>query len=206
MDTFTEHTGIAAPLRRSDVDTDQIFPVGFFTADFESGHADALFGEWRADQPDFVLNQPEYRDATVLVAGTDFGTGSSREWAVWALRDYGFRAVIAPRFGDIFRENSLKNGVLTVQLAADAVEHIWDSIEARPGMAVTVDLVQLQVRVGEAIYPFELNQNARWRLLNGYDDISLTLAHITDIDRYESTRRRTLPTTRRITHHEDRHV
>ena len=204
MDSFTEHTGIAAPLRRSDVDTDQIYPVGFFTGDFDNGHADALFGEWRADQSDFVLNQPEYRDATVLVAGTDFGTGSSREWAVWALRDYGFRAIIAPRFGDIFRDNSLKNGLLTVQLPADVVEQIWDSIEARPGTAVTVDLVQLQVRVGEVIYPFELNENVRWRLLNGYDDISLTLAQVADIDIYESTRRSTLPIARRITLQEAR--
>ena len=204
MDSFTEHTGIAAPLRRSDVDTDQIYPVGFFTGDFDNGHADALFGEWRADQSDFVLNQPEYRDATVLVAGTDFGTGSSREWAVWALRDYGFRAIIAPRFGDIFRDNSLKNGLLTVQLPADVVEQIWDSIEARSGTAVTVDLVQLQVRVGEVIYPFELNENVRWRLLNGYDDISLTLAQVADIDIYESTRRRTLPIARRITLQEAR--
>jgi 3-isopropylmalate/(R)-2-methylmalate dehydratase small subunit len=198
MEKFTEHTGIGAPLRISDVDTDQIFPARFCSGVTKDGLGDALFGDWRSD-PGFLLNQPAYRDATVLVAGENFGTGSSREWAVWTLQDYGFRAILSPRFGDIFRGNSLKTGLLTVELPRDVIAKVWDSLEARPDQPITVDLVRLQVRVGDACYPFTLDEHTRWRLLNGYDDIGLTLAHVAEIDAYEAgRRRRTLPTARHI--------
>ncbi|MGW4479971.1 3-isopropylmalate dehydratase small subunit [Rhodococcus triatomae] len=196
MDAFTEHTGVAAPLRISDIDTDQIIPARFCVGVTKDGYADALLHDWRA-KPDFVLNRPEYRDATVLVAGENFGVGSSREMAVWALQNYGFKAILAPRFGDIFRGNSLKNGLLTVTLEQTVIEEIWTRLEAQPAPSVTVDLVHKQVRVGDATYPFEFDDNARWRLLNGYDDIGLTLLDVEVIDRYEAARRRSLPTTLR---------
>ena len=197
MKSFTEHTGIAAPLRVSDVDTDQIIPARFCTGVTKEGYEDALLHDWRLD-PEFVLNQPDYRNATILVAGENFGVGSSREMAVWALQNYGFTAVLAPRFGDIFRGNSLKNGLLTVTLEQPVIDELWELIEARPDQPVTVDLVRREVRISGAIYQFELDDNARWRLLNGYDDISLTLRDVEDIDAYETTRRRTLPTSRRV--------
>ncbi|RZI91462.1 MAG: 3-isopropylmalate dehydratase small subunit [Microbacterium sp.] len=197
MDAFTEHTGIAAPLRISDVDTDQIIPARFCVGVTKEGYADALLHDWRLD-PDFVLNQPDYRDASILVAGENFGVGSSREMAVWALQNYGFKVVLAPRFGDIFRGNSLKNGLLTVTLEQPVIDELWELIEARPDQPVTVDLVRREVRISGAIYQFELDDNARWRLLHGYDDISLTLRDVEDIDAYETTRRRTLPTARRV--------
>ncbi|RYF49285.1 MAG: 3-isopropylmalate dehydratase small subunit [Comamonadaceae bacterium] len=199
MKSFTKHSGIAAPLRISDVDTDQIIPARFCTGVTKQGYEDALLHDWRLD-PEFVLNQPAYRNATILVAGENFGVGSSREMAVWALQNFGFKAVLAPRFGDIFRGNSLKNGLLTVTLAQSVIDELWDTIEARPGVPITVDLVRREVRASGATHPFDLDDNARWRLLHGYDDISLTLRDVEDIDTYETTRRATLPTTsRRIT-------
>ncbi|MBC2641202.1 MULTISPECIES: 3-isopropylmalate dehydratase small subunit [unclassified Rhodococcus (in: high G+C Gram-positive bacteria)] len=196
MDAFAEHTGIAAPLRISDVDTDQIIPARFCVGVTKEGYADALLHDWRLD-PEFVLNQPDFRNATILVAGENFGVGSSREMAVWALQNYGFKVVLAPRFGDIFRGNSLKNGLLTVTLEQSVIDELWNLIEARPDCPVTVDLVRREVRTSGASYPFELDDNARWRLLHGYDDISLTLRDVEDIDTYETTRRPTLPTTAR---------
>ncbi|ANZ28421.1 3-isopropylmalate dehydratase small subunit [Rhodococcus sp. WB1] len=204
MDTFTEHTGTGAPLRISDVDTDQIIPARFCAGVTTDGLADALFADWRSN-PDFVLEQPAYRDATVLVAGEDFGTGSSREWAVWALQGYGFRVVIAPRFGDIFRGNALKNGLLTVEVPQDVVDRIWKDLENHPEVPVTVDLVRLQISVGDTVYRFHLDEHTRGRLLHGYDDIGLTLVHAADIDAYECRRRPTLPTARRIDRQEARH-
>jgi 3-isopropylmalate/(R)-2-methylmalate dehydratase small subunit len=197
MAKFTEHTGIGAPLRISDVDTDQIFPARFCSGVTKDGLGDAVLADWRSD-PDFVLSQPAYRDATVLVAGENFGTGSSREWAVWALQDYGFRVILSSRFGDIFRGNSLKNGLLTVELPPEAISQIWDSLDSRPDRPITTDLEKMHVRVGHASYPFTLDEHTRWRLLNGYDDIGLTLAHIAEIGAYEAGRRRSLPTARHI--------
>lgn len=204
MESFTQHTGIGAPLRISDVDTDQIIPARFCASVTKDGLADALFADWRSD-PNFVLNHPAYRDATVLVAAEDFGTGSSREWAVWALQDYGFRVVIAPRFGDIFRGNAFKNGLLAVEVSRDDIDRIWKDLENHPEVPVTVDLVHLQIRAGETVYRFHLDEHTRWRLLNGYDDIGLTLVHTADIDTYERRRRATLPTARRIDLQEARH-
>jgi 3-isopropylmalate/(R)-2-methylmalate dehydratase small subunit len=197
MQPFIAHTGIAAPLRISDVDTDQIIPVRYCAAVTKDGLADALFADWRSADPEFVLNRAPYREATVLVAGENFGSGSSREWAVWALQEYGFRAVLAPRFGDIFQGNSLKNGLLTVQLPATAIEQIWEAVDTKPGLPVTVDLVHRVVQCAGEDYPFTLDDNTCWRLLNGFDDISLTLEHLPSIANYENHRRSTLPTVRR---------
>ena len=197
MEPFTEHTGTALPLRISDVDTDQIIPARFCVGVTKEGYGDALLHDWRA-QPDFVLNRPEHRCATVLIAGENFGVGSSREMAVWALQNYGFKVVLAPRFGDIFRGNSLKNGLLTITLEQQEIDLLWKAVETTPSDPITVDLLRRQVRCDGQTYDFELDDNARWRLLNGYDDISLTLQNAGDIDAYEATRRRSLPTTRRI--------
>lgn len=194
MEKFTVHSGKAVPLRRSNVDTDQIIPVRFLTRSSRSGHAAALFADWR-DTPGFVLDRPAHRGATVLVAGTEFGTGSSREYAVWALADHGFRAVIAPRFGDIFQENALMNGLLTVVVPVTAVERLWDLVEADPAIQVTVDLERLEVRCTDLVQPFSVDRNARARLLAGMDPISETLQHIEEIDAYEQRRRPTMPTT-----------
>ncbi|MBY8862345.1 3-isopropylmalate dehydratase small subunit [Nocardia sp. CA2R105] len=196
MEIFTSHTGVAAPLRISNIDTDQLVPGRFAVLVTKDGYGDAMMHDWRAD-PDFVLNQPAYRDATILIADENFGTGSSREMAVWALQGYGIKAVIAPRFGDIFRGNSLQNGLLTIELDRSVVELLWASVEARPGIPVTADLVHREVRVGDRAYPFEFDDDARRRLLEGLDDISLTLERIADIRAYEAARRCTLPTTRR---------
>jgi 3-isopropylmalate/(R)-2-methylmalate dehydratase small subunit len=187
MDKFTVHTGTAVPLRRSNVDTDQIIPAEYLKRVTRTGFADGLFSAWRGD-PAFVLNSPAYAGATILVAGPEFGTGSSREHAVWALRDWGFRAVIAPRFGDIFRGNSLKEGLLPVELAADAVSELWDAIEADPKLSVTVDLEKREVVAGQRVWSFPLDDFSRWRLLEGLDDIGLTLRHEAAIDAYEGTR------------------
>lgn len=195
MQQFTVHTGTATPLRRSNVDTDQIIPVRFLNRSQRTGHADSLFADWRED-PAFVLNRPEHRGSTVLVAGTDFGTGSSREYAVWALLDYGFRAVIAPRYGDIFRENALYNGLLPVELPTGAVERLWQFIDADPSVRVTVDLRNAQVRCADLRHPFQVEENARQRLLAGEDSITATLRHAGEIDAYERTRRPALPVTR----------
>ena len=195
MDAFTVHTGRAGPLRRSNVDTDQIIPAVWLKQITRDGFEKGLFGAWRINEPDFVLNQPQYAGATILVAGVDFGTGSSREHAVWALQNYGFKAVIAPRFGDIFRGNSLKAGLLTAVLEQKVVQRLWDDIEDDPTTDVTVDLVERQVRWGGEVHDFALDDYTRWRLMEGLDDIALTLRHTDAIDAYEELRRDTLPTT-----------
>ncbi|HEX2905092.1 MAG TPA: 3-isopropylmalate dehydratase small subunit [Jatrophihabitans sp.] len=184
MDAFTTHTGRGLPLRRSNVDTDQIIPAEFLKRITRTGFKDALFASWRTD-PDFVLNDERFAGATVLVAGSDFGTGSSREHAVWALHDYGFSVVLSSRFGDIFRGNSLKNGLLTVILDEDVIEQLWKLIEADPSLEITVDLVNLQVRFAGQAIGFELDEAIRQRLLEGADDISITLRHAEEISEYE---------------------
>jgi 3-isopropylmalate/(R)-2-methylmalate dehydratase small subunit len=192
MQKFTTHTGIAAPLRRSNVDTDQIVPAEYLKRVTKTGFEDGLFSRWREDE-DFVLNHPVYSGASILVAGPDFGTGSSREHAVWALRDFGFRAVISPRFGDIFRGNSLKEGLLPVELESPVVEELWRRIEADPHTEVTVDLDARQVRVGTDAWSFPLDDFSRWRLMEGLDDIGLTLRHEEAITAFEATRPPFLP-------------
>jgi 3-isopropylmalate/(R)-2-methylmalate dehydratase small subunit len=194
MEPFVAHTGRAVPLRRSNVDTDQIIPAVYLRRVTRSGFEDGLFADWRTD-PDFVLNQPQYAGATILVAGPDFGTGSSREHAVWALQNYGFKVVISARFADIFRSNSLKGGLLTVELPAPVVEQIWAAVEADPSIEVAVDLAARQVTWPAGHSPFELDEYARWRLMEGLDDIGLTLRHETDITAFEATRGSYLPTT-----------
>jgi 3-isopropylmalate/(R)-2-methylmalate dehydratase small subunit len=195
MDKFTVHTGTAVPLRRSNVDTDQIIPAVYLKRVTRTGFEDGLFSAWRANEPDFVLNQPRFDGATILVAGPDFGTGSSREHAVWALTDYGFKAVISPRFGDIFRGNSLKAGLLTVVLTEKIVQRLWDDIDDDPATQVTVDLVECQVRWSGEVHGFDLDDYTRWRLLEGLDDIGLTLRHTDKITAYEAARRPWLPAT-----------
>jgi len=197
MDKFTVHTGRAVPLRRGNVDTDQIIPAVYLKRVTRTGFDDGLFSAWRANESDFVLNQARFDGATVLVAGPDFGTGSSREHAVWALTDYGFRAVISPRFGDIFRGNSLKAGLLTVVLAEKIVQRLWDDIDDDPATQVTVDLVESQVRWSGEVHGFDLDDYTRWRLLEGLDDIGLTLRHTDKITAYEAARRPWLPATAR---------
>jgi 3-isopropylmalate/(R)-2-methylmalate dehydratase small subunit len=201
MEAFTTHTGRAVPLRRSNVDTDQIIPAHWLKKVTRNGFEDGLFEAWRKDDS-FVLNAPQYAGATVLVAGSDFGTGSSREHAVWALQNYGFKTVISPRFADIFRGNSLKNGLLTVVLPQETVEELWQLVEADPTAEITVDLVAREVRAdrpqGPLTAPFELDDNARWRLLEGLDDISLTLANEPDIAAFESGRPSWKPSTARV--------
>ncbi|MEW1751457.1 3-isopropylmalate dehydratase small subunit [Streptomyces angustmyceticus] len=187
MEAFTTHTGRAVPLRRSNVDTDQIIPAHWLKKVTRDGFEDGLFEAWRRD-PQFVLNQERYQGATVLVAGPDFGTGSSREHAVWALQNYGFKAVISSRFADIFRGNSLKNGLLTVVLPQETVDRLQQLLEADPAAEVTVDLVGRQVRAEGISADFELDENARWRLLEGLDDISLTLREESSIVDYEANR------------------
>ena len=195
MEKFTVHTGRAVPLRRSDVDTDQIIPAVWLKQVTRTGFGAGLFSAWRQSDPGFVLNRPEYAGASVLVAGPDFGTGSSREHAVWALQDHGFRAVLSPRFADIFRGNSLKAGLLTVVLDEAVVERLWSRAEADPAAEVTVDLERREVRFdGEAV-PFELDDYSRWRLLEGLDDVGLTLRDTSSIDTYEAARPAFLPTT-----------
>jgi 3-isopropylmalate/(R)-2-methylmalate dehydratase small subunit len=188
MDAFTTHTGTAAPLRRTNVDTDQIIPAEYLKRITRTGFEDGLFVAWRTNEPDFVLNQPQYADASILVAGPDFGTGSSREHAVWALLDGGFRVVISSRFADIFRNNSTKSGLLTVILPQDDVEALWDAIEADPATPVTVDLRANQVTYGSTTVPFQIDEYTRWRLLEGLDDVGLTERHLDDITAYESAR------------------
>ena len=187
MQKFVTHTGTAVPLRRSNVDTDQIIPAVYLKRVTRSGFEDGLFAAWRGD-PEFILNKPERQGATVLVAGPDFGTGSSREHAVWALQNYGFKAVISARYADIFRGNSLKGGLLTVVLPQPTVEQIWAAIEADPGALVTVDLDAREVRVGELVAPFEIDDYTRWRLMEGLDDIGLTLRNVEAVDEFETTR------------------
>jgi 3-isopropylmalate/(R)-2-methylmalate dehydratase small subunit len=193
MDTFTVHTGTALPLRRSNVDTDQIIPAVYLKRVTRTGFEDGLFNAWRTNEPDFVLNRPEYQGASILVAGPDFGTGSSREHAVWALSDYGFKAVISPRFADIFRGNSLKAGLLTVELPEKIVQRLWDDIEQDPSARVTVDLVERNVRWSGEVHGFDLDDYTRWRLLEGLDDIGLTLRHTDAVAAYETSRKPWLP-------------
>jgi 3-isopropylmalate dehydratase, small subunit len=188
MEKFTVHTGTAVPLRRSNVDTDQIIPAVYLKRVTRSGFEDGLFRSWRDADPGFVLNDARYAGASVLVAGPEFGTGSSREHAVWALRDWGFKAVLSPRFGDIFRGNALKEGLLPVELALAAVEALWDAVEADPALTVTVDLESREVRAGGHAWPFPLDDFSRWRLLEGLDDIGLTLRHDALISTYEAAR------------------
>lgn len=196
MEPFTTHTGRAVPLRRSNVDTDQIIPASYLKRVSRAGFGEGLFAAWRED-PSFVLNQPEYDGATILVAGNDFGTGSSREHAVWALTDYGFRAVIAPRFGDIFRTNSTKAGLLPVALPEATVSALQDAIEADPATEVVVDLDNRLVLAEAAGIKaaFEIDGYTRWRLMEGLDDIGLTLRHVDDITAFEHSRPTWLPVT-----------
>ena len=195
MEKFSVHTGRVLPLRRSDVDTDQIIPAVWLKQVSRTGFGAGLFAAWRANDPAFVLNRPEYEGASILVAGPDFGTGSSREHAVWALQDYGFRVVLSPRFGDIFRGNSLKAGLLTVDVPEDVVEQLWERTERDPAAELTVDLEARQLRFGGTSVGFELDDFTRWRLLNGLDDIGLTLTHTDEVDAYEAGRPAFLPTT-----------
>jgi len=193
MDAFTTHTGTAAPLRRSAVDTDQIIPAEYLKRITRTGFEDGLFVAWRRNEPDFVLNQPQYADASILVAGPDFGTGSSREHACWALLDGGFRVVISSRFADIFKNNSTKAGLLTVVLPQADVEALWTAIEADPATEVTVDLQANEVRYGDTTVPFQIDEYTRWRLLEGLDDVGLTERNLPDIEAYEATRPSWLP-------------
>jgi 3-isopropylmalate/(R)-2-methylmalate dehydratase small subunit len=194
MEPFITHTGRAVPLRRSNVDTDQIIPAVYLKRVTRTGFEDGLFASWRND-PDFVLNRTEYAGASVLVAGPDFGTGSSREHAVWALQDYGFKAVISSRFADIFRGNSLKGGLLTVQLPQQTVERLWERAESDPVSEVTVDLAEREVRAGDITASFELDDYTRWRLLEGLDDIGLTLRHEAKVLEFEERRPAFMPST-----------
>lgn len=194
MDKITTVTGIGVPLQRSNVDTDQIIPAEFLKRVTKTGFEDALFHGWRQD-PDFVLNREPFVHGSILVAGPDFGTGSSREHAVWALRDYGFTAVLSPRFGDIFRGNSGKQGLLAAQLSEADIETIWLIIDEHPGIELSVDLVAKTVTVGKSSFPFEIDDYTRWRLLEGLDDIGLTLRDESQITDFESRRESWRPTT-----------
>ena len=194
MEKFTVHTGTAVPLRRSNVDTDQIIPAEYLKRITRHGFEDGLFAAWRHD-PEFVLNRPEYEGASILVAGPDFGTGSSREHAVWALQDYGFRVVISSRFADIFRGNSAKDGMLTAQVAQDDVELLWAAIEGNPDLQVDVDLERREIRAGALVAPFEVDDYVRWRLMEGLTDIGITLQSEDAIAAFESRRPSYMPST-----------
>ncbi len=196
MDAVRTITGTAVPLRRSDVDTDQIIPAEWLKRVERTGFSEGLFDSWRKD-PSFVLNDRRYTNATILVAGSNFGTGSSREHAVWALMDHGFRAVVSPRFGDIFRNNSTKAGLVPCQVDDDVVARLWDAIEADPELEVTVDVEarRLYAPAIDLDAPFPLDDHTQHRLLEGLDDIGITLGHAADITAYEATRPEWLPTT-----------
>ena len=194
MEKFIKHTGSAVPLRRSNVDTDQIIPAVYLKRVTRSGFEDGLFSAWRSD-PEFVLNKQEYKAATILVAGVDFGTGSSREHAVWALQNYGFKAVISSRFADIFRGNSLKGGLLTVIIDQSDVEALWAAIEAEPTTAVSVDLESRTVSYNNVVLPFAIDDYTRWRLMEGLDDIGLTFKNADSIDSFEKSRTTLKPAT-----------
>ncbi|WP_431696388.1 3-isopropylmalate dehydratase small subunit [Kocuria rhizophila] len=194
MEKFSTHRGVAAPLKQSNVDTDQIIPAVYLKRITKTGFDDALFAGWRKN-PDFVLNRPEYANASVLVAGSDFGTGSSREHAVWALRDYGFTTVISSRFADIFRGNSGKQGLLAAQVDQSDVELLWKLMEEQPGIEIEVDLEARTVTCGAVTVPFQIDDYTRWRLMEGLDDIGLTLQQEADIDAYERDRPAFKPTT-----------
>jgi 3-isopropylmalate/(R)-2-methylmalate dehydratase small subunit len=194
MEKFETHTGVGVPLRRSNVDTDQIIPAEYLKRVTRTGFEDGLFAAWRKD-PDFVLNKEEYAGATVLVAGPDFGTGSSREHAVWALLDHGFKVVLSSRFADIFRGNSGKNGLLTAQVAPETIDRLWELVEADPGTEVTVDLESREVRAGDFVASFDIDDYTRWRLLEGLDDVGITLSHEDQILAYEGKRPSWKPST-----------
>ena len=187
MEKFVTHTGSALPLRRSNVDTDQIIPAEYLKRITRHGFEDALFKAWRED-PEFVLNKPEYKNATVLVAGPEFGTGSSREHAVWALMDYGFKVVLSSRYADIFRGNSGKAGLLTAEVSQDIIDKIWSLVEKEPNTQITVDLEKKQVTAGDLVAQFQIDDYVRWRLMEGLDDIGLTLRHETKITEFEKSR------------------
>ena len=194
MEKFTTFTGVAVPLKRSNVDTDQIIPAVYLKRVTKTGFEDALFAGWRQD-PEFVLNQEPYRAGQILVAGPDFGTGSSREHAVWALRDYGFKAVLSPRFADIFRGNSGKQGLLAAQVAEADIERLWEIIDANPGVSLTIDLESQEVRAGDETFAFQIDEYTKWRLLEGLDDISLTLRQEEAITAFEAKRPSWMPKT-----------
>ena len=194
MEKFIKHTGTAVPLRRSNVDTDQIIPAVYLKRVTRSGFEDGLFSAWRND-PEFVLNKAEYKAGTILVAGVDFGTGSSREHAVWALQNYGFKAVISSRFADIFRGNSLKGGLLTVIIDQSDVEALWAAIEANPATSVSVDLETRTVSYNDVVLPFAIDDYTRWRLMEGLDDIGLTVKNADSIDSFEKSRTTLKPAT-----------
>ena len=187
MDKFLTHTGSALPLRRSNVDTDQIIPAEYLKRITRHGFEDALFKAWRED-PNFVLNKPEYKDATILVAGPEFGTGSSREHAVWALMDYGFKVVLSSRYADIFRGNSGKAGLVTAEVSQEGIEKIWALIEKDPSTQITVDLDKRQVKAGDLVADFQIDDYVRWRLMEGLDDIGLTLRNESKITEFEKSR------------------
>ena len=197
MEPIIKHTGIGVPLRSSNVDTDQIIPAVYLKRVTKTGFDDALFANWRKD-PEFILNQEPYKHGSVLVAGPDFGTGSSREHAVWALRDYGFKVVISARFADIFRGNSGKQGLVTAQVAQDDIELIWKALEHEPGTEITVDLESKTVTVGALVVPFEIDEYVRWRLMEGLDDIGLTLQNLEAIEAYEAKRPSWMPRTQEL--------
>jgi len=188
MDAFVTHTGIGAPLRRSNVDTDQIIPSEYLKRVSRTGFEDGLFAQWRSSEPDFVLNRPPYDHASVLVAGPDFGTGSSREHAVWALMDFGFRVVVSARFADIFRGNAGKSGLLAARVEQGDVELLWKLMDEQPGLELTVDLGARSITAGGTVVPFEIDDYTRWRLMEGLDDIGLTLRDADAIAAYESRR------------------
>ena len=198
MEKFTSHTGVGVPLRRSNVDTDQIIPAEYLKRVTRTGFEDGLFAAWRAD-PDFVLNQTAYKAGTILVAGPDFGTGSSREHAVWALQNYGFKAVLSPRFADIFRGNSGKAGLLTAQVEEKTIQRLWDLLEHLPGSSIEVDLAAKSIAAGDGPDriqdSFDIDDYTRWRLLEGLDDIGITLSHEADIATFEQQRSPLLPVT-----------
>ncbi len=187
MEKFTSHTGTALPLRRSNVDTDQIIPAVYLKRVTRTGFEDGLFGAWRND-PDFILNKPERQGVTILVAGPDFGTGSSREHAVWALMDYGFKVVLSSRFADIFRGNAGKAGLVAAQVEQDVIERLWQLTEADPRAEIAVDLEAREVRAGDVVAPFQIDDYTRWRLLEGLDDIGITLSHEDEIAAFEAAR------------------
>jgi 3-isopropylmalate/(R)-2-methylmalate dehydratase small subunit len=197
MEPFKTHTGIGVPLRRSNVDTDQIIPAVYLKRVTRTGFEDGLFSAWRANE-DFILNQEPFSRGSVLVAGPDFGTGSSREHAVWALMDYGFRVVISSRFADIFRGNSAKMGLVAAQVAQPDVELLWKLLENEPGVEVTVDLEEKTVQARDLTVPFQIDDYTRWRLLEGLDDIGLTLRHVDEITAFEAARPARLPTTAQV--------
>jgi 3-isopropylmalate dehydratase small subunit len=197
VEPIIKHTGIGVPLRVSNVDTDQIIPAVYLKRVTKTGFDDALFVNWRKN-PEFVLNQEPYKNGSVLVAGPDFGTGSSREHAVWALKDYGFRIVISSRFADIFRGNSGKQGLVAAQVAQDDVELIWKALEREPGTEITVDLENKTVTVGALVVPFQIDDYVRWRLMEGLDDIGLTLQNIEAIKDYEARRPAWMPRTQEV--------